>query len=192
MKYIWGALIVAGLAMGIINGQADIITTTITSSAKDAALFAISMIGTYCLWLGLLNIARESGFVELIAKAVAKPVSALFKQVKRGSEAAGFITLNFVANMLGMGNAATPFGLSAMAQLQKENPHPDTPTTDMCTFLIVNISALQILPLTIIAVRTAAGATNPADIIPTAFLATFLTSLTGVILAKIFAWRARF
>lgn len=176
--------------MGIVTGRADQISEAIMQSAKDSAELCLSMMGIYCLWMGLLNIAQESGMIEGIARRARKLICKLFKGLKEGSQAVGLITLNLVANMLGMGNAATPFGLKAMAALQEENPKKHVASDDMCTFIILNTASVQLLPLSIIAVRAAAGSANPAEIVFSAFLATLATAIFGVALGKLCSrWR---
>ena len=155
------------------------------NSAKDSITLCFSLVGVYALWMGILKIAQESGMVQGIAKKCEGLICKLFRGVKRGSEALGYISLNLVANMLGMGNAATPFGLKAMAELQKTNPNKKVASNAMCMLLIVNASSLQLLPLTIIGLRSAAGAENPSDITLTALIATTVTTVVAIIVAKL-------
>ncbi len=187
IKVIWGGLILVGIAVGIGTGRVEELSQTILGSAKDAAELALSMIGIYCLWMGLLRIAEKSGMIQAIARGSERLICKLFTGIRRGSEAVSLITLNLVANMLGMGNAATPFGLRAMAALQEQNPDKRRASDDMCLFIVINTASVQLLPLTIIAVRAAAGSSNPADIVLTAFLATLATAIFGVIGAKLCA-----
>lgn len=187
IKVIWGGLILVGIAVGIGTGRVEELSQTILGSAKDAAELALSMIGIYCLWMGLLRIAEKSGMIQTIARGSERLICKLFTGIRRGSEAVSLITLNLVANMLGMGNAATPFGLRAMAALQEQNPDKRRASDDMCLFIVINTASVQLLPLTIIAVRAAAGSSNPADIVLTAFLATLATAIFGVIGAKLCA-----
>ena len=191
IKYIWAALIVIGIVVGVATGKAELVSSTIMQSAKDAAALSLSLLGVYCLWLGLLNIAQEAGMIKSLAKRAEKLLLKLFRGLKQGSEALGYVTLNLIANMLGMGNAATPFGLKAMSALQELNPKKDRPSDDMCLFIIINTASVQLLPLTIIAVRSAAGSQNPAEIVVTAFLATLATAIFGIIGAKICAGRKK-
>ncbi|MBS5645272.1 MAG: nucleoside recognition protein [Clostridiales bacterium] len=187
IKVIWGGLILVGIAVGIGTGRVEELSQTILGSAKDAAELALSMIGIYCLWMGLLRIAEKSGMIQAIARGSERLICKMFTGIRRGSEAVSLITLNLVANMLGMGNAATPFGLRAMAALQEQNPDKRRASDDMCLFIVINTASVQLLPLTIIAVRAAAGSSNPADIVLTAFLATLATAVFGVIGAKLCA-----
>ncbi len=187
MKFIWSGLIVLGLVIGGINGRMEEVNTAIMESARSAAELCISMIGIYALWLGLLRVGQDSGMIEGLSRKLGGFTSKLFVNVRKNSDALGKITLNLVANMLGMGNAATPFGLEAMRALQTDNTHEKRPTHDMCIFLILNTASVQLLPLSIIAVRAASGSANPSEILPTALAATFVTALFGWTLARCIA-----
>jgi len=184
MKYIWAGLITGAVLLGLATGQIDSVSSAAMDGAKNAAALAISLIGTYALWLGMLNILEKAGAVNAIAKRSERIILWLFKGLKKGA-ATAYITLNLVANMLGMGSAATPFGLKAMEELKKQSTDGDCASHDMCLFLIINTASVQLLPLSIIAIRSAAGSANPSDIVIPAFLATLGTAVFGVILAKI-------
>lgn len=186
INYIWAFLIVVGTVVGIVSGNAQAVSDAAVEGAKDAALLCISLIGAYALWLGVLNIAKNAGLVSALAKRMRKLIGWLFSDIKKNSKATGYITLNIVANMLGMGNAATPFGLKAMKALQEENPNKSLATHSMCMLLVINASSVQIIPLTVIALRSAAGSTAPAEIVLTAFIATSITTIVGITAAKIF------
>ena len=185
VNYIWAFLIVVGTVVGIATGRADAVSQAALDGAKDAALLCVSLIGAYILWLGVLNVAKEAGLVDAIAGRMRGIIRWLFPSVPPGGAASGFITLNIVANMLGMGNAATPFGLKAMKELQDINPDKTRASDAMCMFLVVNASSVQLLPLTVIALRSAAGSASPGDIIITALLATTVTTTVGITAAKI-------
>lgn len=186
INYIWAFLIVVGTVVGIVSGNAQAVSDAAVEGAKEAALLCISLIGAYALWLGVLNIAKNAGLVSALAKRMRKLIGWLFSDIKKNSKATGYITLNIVANMLGMGNAATPFGLKAMKALQEENPNKSLATHSMCMLLVINASSVQIIPLTVIALRSAADSTAPAEIVLTAFLATSITTIVGITAAKIF------
>lgn len=188
MKYIWAGLIVGAVLLGAVTGQLEAVSTAAMTGAGDAAALAVSLIGTYALWLGILNILEQAGAVEAIAKRSERVVLWLFRGVKKGA-ATAYITLNLVANMLGMGSAATPFGLKAMAALKEQSTEGNRATHAMCLFLIVNTASVQLLPLSIIAIRASAGAAEPADIVLPAFLATLGTAIFGILLAKLCAKR---
>jgi spore maturation protein A len=186
IRYIWAALIVIGVVVGIATGRAQEVSDAALTGAKDAALLCISLIGAYALWLGVLQIAQDAGLVEAIAKRMRGVIRRLFPGVHKDSAANGYITLNLVANMLGMGNAATPFGLKAMKELQALNPDKERASHAMCMLLIINASAVQLMPMTVIALRSAAGSAAPAEIVVTSLLATTANTVVAIIAAKIF------
>lgn len=185
-RYIWAVLIVIGCIVGIATGRAQAVSDAAITGAKDAALLCISLIGAYALWLGVLQIAQDAGLVESIAKRMRGAIRALFPGVPKDSAASGYITLNLVANMLGMGNAATPFGLKAMKELQALNPDKERASHAMCMLLIINASAVQLIPMTVIALRSAAGSAAPAEIVVTSLIATTANTAVAIIAAKIF------
>ena len=185
VNYIWAFLIIVGILAGFLTGSVQEVSDAAINGAKDAALLCVSLIGAYALWLGVLNIAREAGLVNAIAKKMRGIIRWLFPGIPEDSPASGYITLNIVANMLGMGNAATPFGLKAMKELQALNREKYKATDAMCMLLIVNASSVQILPLTVIALRSAAGSAAPAEIVLSALMATTVTTVVGIAAGKI-------
>lgn len=186
---IWAFMIIVGITVSFFNGNLEAVNDAVIESASTSVTMVISFIGIYCLWLGVLRIAEKAGLVESIARALKRPLSALFRGVS--GAALGYISLNIVANMLGMGNAATPFGLKAMDELQKQNAKKDTASDAMCMLLIVNTSSVQLLPLTLIGIRAAAGSLNPAEITIPALIATICTTVAGIVFAKLCAARSR-
>ena len=192
INYLWAIIIIASIASAIFSGNLSLLANAAMNGAKDAALLCINLIGVYALWMGLLNIAQKSGLVNIIAKWLGFLIKPLFKD-KKSKESTSMITLNLSANFLGMGNAATPFGIKAVEEMQKSNKDKKTATDDMCMLLIINASSIQLLPLSIIALRSAAGAQNPADIVLTTLLATTVTTAVGILSAKIMKkfWKAK-
>ena len=191
INYIWFLLIGIGIVLGILTGRGQEVSQACIESAKDAGLLCINLIGAYALWLGVLNVAKKSGLVEKIAGKMRRVIAFLFPGVPEKSEASGYITLNIVANMFGMGNAATPFGLKAMKELQHINKDKKTASKAMCMLLVINASSVQIIPLSIIALRSAAGSANPSEIVITALLATTVTTIVGITAAKIMERRQK-
>lgn len=185
INYIWAFLIIVGTVVGIATGHTQAVGDAAVEGAKEAGLLCISLIGAYALWLGVLNVAKEAGLIEALAKRMRGIIRWLFPKVPPNSEASGYITLNIVANMLGMGNAATPFGLKAMKELQELNNHKDVASDAMCMLLIINASSVQLLPLTVIALRSASGSAAPAEIVLTALLATTVTTSIAIIAGKL-------
>jgi len=185
LNFIWVSMVVIGIVVGIATGKQEAIVDAVLNSAKNSAAMIIGLIGIYVFWMGILNIAKESGMVDTLAGKLKKMLCFLFPGVPPGSDAAGFISLNLVANMLGMGNAATPFGLSAMGELDKLNGHRKIASNAMVMFLVINASSIQILPLTLIAIRSAYGSANPADIVLPSLIATGVSTLVAIFLARL-------
>jgi spore maturation protein A len=152
--------------------------------AKVAVELAIGLIGIMALWLGLMKIAEEAGLISHLASALRRITTRLFPEVPADHPAMGAMIMNISANMLGLGNAATPFGLKAMEELNKLNKKAGTATDAMCTFLVINTSNVQLIPATVIAVRAVAGSANPTEILGPVIVATTVNTVIGVIAVK--------
>lgn len=169
---IWLLMLVTGIVAAALNGRIDTVTTSALKAAELGVETALGLIGVMSLWLGLMKLAEEAGFVRAIARLFGPVIHLLFPSLKPNSPALGAIIMNLSANILGLGNAATPFGLKAMQELQKENPHPDVASPAMITFLALNTSCITLIPATIIGVRLKAQSVNPTEIIGTTIFAT--------------------
>jgi len=185
VNYIWAFLIVIGAAAGFITGGVQAVSDAAVNGAKDAALLCVGLIGAYTLWLGILNVAKDAGLVDAIAKKMRRVIRWLFPGIPEGNPAIGYITLNIVANMLGMGNAATPFGLKAIKELADLNEDKKKASDSICMFLIVNASSVQLLPLTVIALRSVAGSAAPAEIVLSTLIATAAATSAGIITGRV-------
>ncbi len=185
LNFVWVFMVVVGILVGIATGRQEAIVNAVLNSAKNSAAMIIGLIGIYVFWMGILNIAKDSGIVDRLAARLKKVLMFLFPDVPPNSEAAGYMSLNLVANILGMGNAATPFGLSAMRELDKLNGHRTIASNAMVMFLVINASSIQLLPLTLIAIRGAYGSANPADIVLPSLITTGVSTLAAIVLAKI-------
>ena len=162
------------------------VTAAILDYAKTAVNISLGLIGIMALWLGILKIAEEAGVIKLIASSVKPVTKFLFPEVPADHPAMGAIIMNISANILGLGNAATPFGIKAMEELDKLNPEKGTATNAMCTFLAINTAGLTLIPTTAIAIRAAAGSSDPAIIIGTSFFGASCATITGIAAAKMF------
>ncbi len=185
MSKIWSALFIIGVLVSLIGGHGGEIMGTLTESAGSAVTLCLTLAGAYVLWLGLMGIAERSGLTQSLAKKLRPILRFLFPGVPDGHAAQAMISMNLSANILGMGNAATPFGLEAMQEMQKLNRAPKRATNAMCMLLIVNASSIQLVPTTVISLRAAAGAANPADIVPATIAATFVTTLVAIVIGKV-------
>ncbi|MDG5815635.1 nucleoside recognition domain-containing protein [Chitinispirillales bacterium ANBcel5] len=168
----------------------DELTSASFESANSAVTLAIGLIGAMALWLGIMKIAETAGLLKVIARAIRPLMVRLFPDVPAEHPAMSAIIMNMAANMLGLGNAATPMGIKAMTELDKLNPQKDTASNAMCLFLAINTSSVTILPLGVISVRAAAGATTPASILLPAIMATFCSTLTAVVVSKLLSKRS--
>ncbi|MBM4167462.1 MAG: nucleoside recognition protein [Ignavibacteria bacterium] len=159
----------------------------IFSSAKTAVTLAIGLIGIMALWLGIMKIAEESGLISKIALLLKPIMTRIFPDVPAEHPAMGAMIMNISANMLGLSNAATPFGLKAMEHLNSLNKKVGTATDAMCTFLVINTSNVQLIPATVIAIRASLGSHNPTEILGAAIVATTVNTIVGVIVVKLLA-----
>ncbi len=181
INYLWGFMIVVGIIVGALTGKMENVSVASINSAKEAVTLCITMLGVMSMWTGLMQIAKKSGIIVGLTKGLNPVVNLLFPDIPKGHIVREYICSNMIANILGLGWAATPFGLKAMLELKKLNHDSDVASVDMCTFLIINISSLQLIPVNIIAYRSQYGSVNPADIITTAILATTFSTIVGVI-----------
>lgn len=172
LHIVWFLLIVGGIAYAAVSGNMEQVSAAIFSGAKSGVALCIDLVGVLVFWMGIMRIAEQSGVIEKMAIVFRPLVQKLFPTVPKNDPAIGYIVSNVCANVLGLGNAATPFGLKAMEALQKHNPRPQEATPAMCTLLTLNTAGLTIIPTTMIALRMQAGATEPADIVLPTVLAT--------------------
>ena len=187
INIIWLYLILVSIIVAAYTGKMADITTASFDSAKSAVNLAISLIGAMALWLGIMKVAETAGLMRIIARAIRPVMVRLFPDVPAEHPAMSAIIMNMAANMLGLGNAATPMGIKAMTELEKINPQKGTATNAMCLFLAINTSSVTILPLGVIAVRAAAGASSPAAILVPSIFATCCSTLVAIIAAKLLA-----
>lgn len=185
INYLWGFMIVIGIIVGALTGKMEDVSVAAINSSKEAISLCIVMLGVMSMWTGLMQIAKKSGIVDALTRAMGPILKFLFPDIPDGHVAKEYICSNMIANILGLGWAATPFGLKAMLELKKLNHDKETASVDMCTFLIINISSLQLIPVNIIAYRSQYGAVNPADIITSAIIATTFSTFVGVVFSVI-------
>ncbi len=184
LNYIWAFMILVGILYGSVTGNISAVGNGIIDSAKEAISLCITMLGVMALWTGIMEIANASGLIRAATNRIIPVIRGLFPGIPKGHKAWNYISLNIIANVLGLGWAATPAGLKAMEELQNLN-HSDVASDEMCTFLIINISSLQLIPVNIIAYRSQYGSVNPAAIVAPAILATLISTLTAVLYCRL-------
>lgn len=185
INYIWFGIIAIGIIVGLLTGQGGEISKGIIESAEGTTKFIISLVGIMCFWSGVMKIAEKSGLTNKLAKVLKPVLKLLFKEAGKNDKAMGAIVMNLTANMFGLGNAATPFGIKAMQELDKLNSNKGTASNDMVLFLVMNAACIQFLPSTVISIRAAAGSQNPTSIILPAILATTGAAITGILICKL-------
>lgn len=185
LNYIWLGLVLCAVLVGGWNGQLKEVADKALEMADTAVVkISFALIGVMALWLGIMRLAERAGLVALLAKALRPLMKRIFPEVPPEHPAMGSMLMNIAANMLGLGNAATPLGLKAMKDLESLNPHPGTATNAMCTFLAINTSGVQLIPVTAIAILAANKSTNPTAIVGTSIICTAVACTSGVLMAK--------
>ncbi|MDE7477773.1 MAG: nucleoside recognition protein [Lachnospiraceae bacterium] len=207
MNYIWGGMLIIGIIFSVITGNMQAVTDAVLQSSKEAVTLGISMLGIVAFWTGLMEVAGEAGVITGLTRLISPFMRFLFPNIPEGHRAWDSLSANFVANILGLGWAATPAGLRAMSdleQLERERGNNEymeieaasdniqshvararTASNEMCTFLVMNISSLQLIPVNIIAYRSQYGSANPAAVIAPAIVATFFSTVVAVIYCKV-------
>lgn len=185
MNYLWGGMIIVGVVYGALTGNLGAVTDQALASAKEAVSLCITMASAMAFWVGIMRIAEREGMVERIAYRMGPLLTFLFPSVPKESEARTHIAANMVANILGLGWAATPAGLMAMKELKQLDARSGRATDAMCDFLILNISSLQLIPVNIIAYRSEYGSVRPAAIVGPAILATLVSTMAAVVFIKL-------
>lgn len=183
LNKLWGFMIIIGIIAATLTGRLSECSTSIIDSSKDAVSLCITMLGVMSLWTGIMKIADKSGLIPKLSSIMEPLLTFLFPSIPKGHIANRYIATNIISNMLGLSWAATPAGLKAMEQMKKLNNNSKTASVDMCTFLIINISSLQLIPVNIIAFRSEYGSVNPAYIVGLGLAATAVSTLVGVIFA---------
>lgn len=185
LNLIWPAFIIISYIYAICVGNVTNINNSIFESCKSAVDLSITFLGTMCLWTGIMQIAKKTTLITKLTNLLKPIMKILFPDISKEEEAYHEISMNMVANILGLGNAATPLGLKAMKTMQKQNPKKDTLTNSMAMFIIINTASIQIIPTTVIAIRTSLGSSNPTTIILPVWIATIGAAVVGIATAKI-------
>ena len=185
INYIWFVMIFLGLIVGIFTGNGEGISNAIIGSIDSTVSFIIGLVGLMCFWCGVMKVAEKSGFTEKLAKLMKPILKLIFKESANDEKALGAIVMNITANMMGLGNAATPFGIKAMEEMDRLNNEKGRASNDMALFLVLNAACIQLVPSTVLSIRAAAGSTNPGAIILPAIISTGTAAIVGVICCKI-------
>src|SRR5690554_1714862 len=185
LNYIWLGMLLAGVVVAGLTGNVRAAVDAAITAAQTAVTLAIGLVGVMALWLGIMRLAEMSGLVAVLARGLRPVMQRLFPDVPPEHPAMASMMLNIAANMLGLTNAATPFGLRAMRDLETLNPRPGTATNAMCTFLAINTGSVQLIPASAIALLAAAGSANPTAIVGSTLVATCFSSAAGLIAAKV-------
>ena len=209
LNYLWAVMIAVGIIYGVFSGNMEAVTNGALDSAKEAISLCLNMCGIMALWMGLMEIAKTSGLIEVMTRKISPFVSFMFPRIPKGHPAREAISTNIIANILGLGWAATPAGLKAMEELcklEEERGNPEyckkqtgtkeksakgkketerTASNEMCVFLIMNIASLQLIPVNMIAYRSQYGSVSPTAVIAPGLIATFVSALVAVIFCKI-------
>lgn len=197
MTYLWGGMLIIGIVFGALNGNLQEVTEAVIASSKEAVTLCISMAGITAMWTGIMKIAENTGLVSLLSRGMKLVLRFLFPDIPPESQAGKYISLNFLSNILGLSWASTSSGLCAVRELQKLNEEdckkrgvtkkraPHIASTAMCTFMIINVSSLQLLPMNMIAYRAQYGSVNPAAVVGPGIVATAVSTGAAVVVCKI-------
>lgn len=186
LNIIWPIFILISFLYAIISRNMDNTTQAIFESAENSVELTITFFATICMWNGIMEIAKRTTFVEKLTRLLKPLINFLFPDCKNNEKAKEEISMNMVANILGLGNAATPLGLKAMRTLQKDNPKKDTISNSMSMFIVINTASIQIIPTTVIAIRSSLNSNNPTQIILPVWIATISAAFAVIAATKIF------
>lgn len=185
INVIWFIILVFGIGFGLLTGRGDVVSKSVVSSAGSTVDFVIKLVGLMCIWCGVMKVAEKSGLTEKLAKLLRPVLKLVFKDASKDEKAMGAIVMNLTANMMGLSNAATPFGIKAMEEMDRLNKEKGTASNDMALFLVLNAACIQLVPTTVLSIRAASGSQNPGEIIIPAVIATTVAAIMGIIFCKI-------
>lgn len=186
---IWCFFIIIGICFCLVTNKITILNEVILNSGKNSLDMILKIFPVMALWLGIMNIATQSGLLNKFSKFLYPIMHKIFPEIPRNHESLGFICSNIVANMFGLGNAATPFGIKAMQSLQSINSKKDTASRSMITFLVINTSGVTIIPTTVIAMRMLYNSNNPTEIVLPCIITTFISLICALFIDYLFAKR---
>lgn len=191
VNYIWVGMMIIGFAFAIVNGTIDQVNKALFKAATDAVTICFGLMSVLVFWLGLMKIAEDSGLLKKVTVFFKPIISKLFPEIPKDHPALGYILSNMMANIFGLGNAATPLGIKAMEQLKTLNKGKDEASRSMITFLAINTSCITLIPTTVIAIRITHGSNNPTDIVLPTILATVISMVGAVFIDRFFYARRK-
>ncbi|OZM57153.1 spore maturation protein [Lottiidibacillus patelloidae] len=189
VNIIWVLIFVVSILFAAINGTMDEVNKAVFTGAKEGVTICFGLISILVFWLGLMKIAEKAGLLDSLARVFRPFISKLFPEVPKDHPAMGYILSNMVANMFGLGNAATPMGIKAMEQLKKLNNNQDYASRSMITFLAINTSSITLIPTTVIAIRLNYDSVSPGEIVGTTILATLCSTVGAILIDRYFYYR---
>lgn len=185
INYIWGLFLVVGVLYSIIKKDPNL-TNNLISSGKNGLDIILGLLPIMCLWLGIMRLAEKSGLLDKLSQKLSKYIRIIFPEVPKGDPAVAYISSNIIMNILGLGNAATPFGIKAIKELQRLNKNKDIASRSIITFLIINTSSVTIVPTTVISLRLLNNSINASEIIPVTIITSFISTIIALLLDRIF------
>lgn len=186
LNIIWPVFIIISIIYALISGNIEQASNGIFTSASECIELTLTFFGTICLWNGIMEIAKNTSLIEKLTKMLKPVINFLFPELKKNEKAKEEISMNMVANLLGLGNAATPLGLKAMKTMQKENNKKDTLSNSMAMFIVLNTASMQLIPTNAIAIRSSLGSNSPSGIILQVWIATIIAAFVGITATKLF------
>lgn len=185
LNIIWPIFLIISFTFAIFNGRLEEVNTSIFEGTKSAVELCITLLGTMCLWNGIMKIASSTSIVKKLTKILNPIMKKLFPDIKKGDRVHEEISMNIIANIMGLGNAATPLGLKAMKSMQKENKNKKVLSNSMAIFIVLNTASIQIIPTTVIAIRSSLNSSNPTAMIVPVWIATICAAFSAITAAKI-------
>lgn len=191
LNILWPIFIILSVIYSIISGNIEEVNTGIFNSLSEAVELSITFLGTICLWSGIMEIAKRTSLINKLNKILKPVINFLFPDLKNNEIAKQEISMNMIANILGLGNAATPLGIKAMQTMQKANKSKETLSNSMMMFIVINTASIQLIPTNVIAIRTSLNSQNPTSIIIPVWIATIIAGFVGIFLTKILIKKVR-
>ena len=185
LNIVWPIFIIISFSYAIFSGNLESLNSSIFKSTEDAINLTLSLLGTICLWNGVMQIASETSIIDKLVKSLNTIIKILFPEIKNNEKIKKEISMNMIANILGLGNAATPLGLKAMKSMQRENKNKNVLSDSMMVFIVINTASIQIIPTTVIAIRNSLGSNNPTLIVFPVWIATICAAVAAILATKL-------